>query len=129
MAAGAVSGPLYGQCPTCLGTLTAGHVCPVAVLARAPAAPLEGMSELERARIDAQRNNTKVTPEQILRLALDDLRRGEVKADACLIYLIKKPAGDECGTRNVYRSNMDRPDEVAYLEYFKMRTLEDWRDS
>lgn len=116
-----MSGHLFGQCPNCLGVLRAGHVCPVA--------PLEGITELERARIDAQRNNTTVTPEQILRLALDDLRRGEVKADACLIYLLKKPAGDEAGQRNVYRSNVDRMDEVAYLEYFKMRTLEDWRNS
>lgn len=117
---------LYGQCPHCFGTLTAAHVCPVLP---PPIASFEGMTELERARIDAQANNSKVTPEQLLRLALDDLRRGDVQADAALIFLIKKPAGDAHGTRNVYRSNMDRPDEVAYLEYFKWRTLEDWRGS
>lgn len=113
-------------CPTCHGPVFVGHVCPIDPQ---PPAPLDGMTELERARIDAQKDNTTVTPEQILRLALDDLRRGVVSADACLVYLLKKPAGTSYGTRNVYRSNIDRMDEVAYLEYFKLRTLEDWRDS
>lgn len=90
---------------------------------------MDELTELERARIDAAKDNKSVTPETMLRCALDDLRRGVVTADACLIYLLKKPGGTEAGHRNVYRSNVDRMDEIAYLEYFKMRTLEDWANS
>lgn len=87
------------------------------------------LTELERARIDASRDNTSVTPEQVLRLALDDLRRGIIHGDAAIVLIIKKAHGTSGGTRNVYRSNISRIDEVAMLEYSKARALQDWMES
>jgi hypothetical protein len=84
------------------------------------------LTELERARIDSAKDNTRVTPEQLLRLALDDIRRGVVEADACVVLMLRMPKANKAGERNIYRANIDRLEEVAMLEYAKARTLSEW---
>ena len=85
------------------------------------------LTDIERARIDRAKDNTKVNVRDLLRLALDDLDNGELKCDGCILVFINRPeVGD--WDQDIYRSNIDRCAEVSMLTVAQHRAIKRWEN-
>lgn len=89
---------------------------------------MNDLTEFERLRLEASTDNTKHTPQDVLRFALDDLRDTPNAYDACFIVLIKKgvPGNEEAHTAR-YRSGLRKIEELAYLQLMHAYALDEWK--
>jgi hypothetical protein len=73
-------------------------------------------------------DNGDLSPSDLLRMALEDLDKGDYpRASKCLVLIIE--ADDDPTARTVhhqYRSNVTRSEEIAFLEVWKRRRLDAW---
>ena len=70
-------------------------------------------------------DNTVLTPADLLRMALEDLERGDYpRASKCMIMIVEA-GGDESAKaeHHYYRSGMQRIEEVGYLAVWTQRTI------
>lgn len=84
-------------------------------------------SEFLRRRFDRSDDNTEVTPEELLEVALDDVRSGRNPFKSLLI-LYETPNDDGTFQRGYYAANLDKPNHLSMLEIEKVRLLDDWLD-
>ena len=87
--------------------------------------------DLNMARIEREDDNTKVTPEQLLALALKHLQNGEVgkvkeakPIAAFLCIIMEEPDGGQ--TLEGYRCGLKRDQEIGYLEVYKQQEIRRW---
>jgi hypothetical protein len=72
-----------------------------------------------------------ITPDELMRLALDDLQNGDYpNAKKCLLLIVEEDAE---GRRRIhpYRSGVTRPEEVGFLsqwQFYRMRAWEAERE-
>lgn len=85
------------------------------------------LSELERRRLEISRDNTKHTPEQVLRFAIDDVRSGGVEYDAVFVMLIKRTPDSDDGQMARYRAGLRKREEISYLALAQTLAIDDWK--
>lgn len=70
-------------------------------------------------------DNSDLSPADLLRLALEDLEKGDYpSATRCAILIIQEPADkSEPATMSYYRSNMTRVEEVGYLAVWQQNRI------
>lgn len=73
-------------------------------------------------------DNVDLTPDELLRYALEDCRNGDYpRASKCLIVIIEADENPEAKTlHHYYKSNMTRSEEIAHLEVWKRSRLREW---
>lgn len=71
-------------------------------------------------------NNTELSPADLLRMALEDVERGDYPhASKCMILIVE--TDETPGVRahhHYYRAGMERVEEVGYLAIWTQRTIE-----
>lgn len=82
------------------------------------------MDEIKRKRLDKKTSSREWTVEDCLEFALDDLKRGETKANKCLVLLINEEPDNTSVVP--YRSNLNRVEEIGWIEMAKYRSLRRW---
>ena len=74
-------------------------------------------------------DNADLSPRDLLRLALEDLDKGDYpRASKCLLLIIE--ADDDPAQKTVhhhYRSGVTRAEEIAFLDIWKLCEMERWR--
>jgi hypothetical protein len=85
------------------------------------------VADLDFERKRRTNDNVDLTPRDLLRLALEDMDKGEYpRAAKCMILILDE--SEEGGlTQHPYRCGMTRTDEIAHLEAWKLERLESWR--
>lgn len=82
--------------------------------------------DLEWERKKRADDNTELAPADLLRMALEDLERGDYpRASKCMILIVE--TGGEPGDRSKqhhYRSGMERIEEIGFLSVWTHRTIE-----
>jgi hypothetical protein len=85
--------------------------------------------DLEFERKKRTNDNGDLTPRDLLRVALEDLDKGDYpRASKCLILIIE--ADEDPDNRTVthqYRSNLSRTEEIAHLDCWKQRRIRAWQ--
>jgi hypothetical protein len=75
-----------------------------------------------------QDDNDKLRPIDLLKMAVDDLERGEhPHATRCIIILCEEPEGSDRTEMIGWRCRMSRAEEVGFLEAWKAGSLRRWR--
>ena len=87
---------------------------------------ISNVDELAIARVNNATDNTKVSPTDILKVALHDIETGVIQCDTLLVIAISKRP--ECEDINYLRCNVTRIEEVAYFEMAKYKSLKAWRN-
>ncbi len=83
-----------------------------------------GMERLRRAP-----DNTKITVEELLALALDDVRKGEYNATKAIIVIVDEISDDGSSSVESYRCGMNRAEEMGWLEAAKQHCWRRWMKS
>lgn len=83
------------------------------------------MDEVTRKRLRQKGNSTSWTPKEALQRAIDDIDTGVEKPDRAIILLIGDD--DEGLAIAPYRVNINRVDEIGYLELYKSIALDRWK--
>lgn len=83
--------------------------------------------DLAMARVERETDNSKVSVEQILELALHHVRTDQTdgKPVAAFICLILEDEG-RSQTMKGYRCGLRRDQEIGYIELFKQMQIEKW---
>ena len=84
--------------------------------------------DLNTARVEREQDNKKVSVEELLRLALDDVVKGEIKKPLCaFICIVDEGDGDNPPwTLQGYRCQLSRHEEIGLIEVFKAQQIGKW---
>jgi hypothetical protein len=76
-------------------------------------------------------DNDKLTPAELLRMAAEDLERGDYPhATRCIILIVEEPEDKNMRSPvHGYRCRMTRAEEIGYLEMWQHSTIERWQRS
>lgn len=78
------------------------------------------------ARAKREGNNHAVTPQDMLSLALESATNGTTKPDQVLI-LYREPMEDGGWVYRYYAAGLDRPEELAMLEWRRLKLFQEWQ--
>lgn len=85
------------------------------------------LTEFERKRLNALDCSTKVEVTEVLKLALDDIEKGEVTPDGVIVILVTRGAESQSKiSTSSYRAGMPRVHEVAILSAAHARAVLGW---
>jgi len=87
------------------------------------------VSDIERMaalRVNKQKDNSTVTPVDLLRAMASDIETGELKLDGLLLIHVNRP-GDSDWSYGTYRCGLTRDQELVALTMAKFRCIKDWR--
>jgi len=82
------------------------------------------MDQLTRRRLEASDDNKKDKPLSVLELALDDIKRGEIKLDG--LYVICIDRSQPIIKTSVYRAGLSWEEQIAYLQ-LQIATIAKWK--
>ena len=87
--------------------------------------------DLNIARVEREQDNKKVSVEELLRLALKDVITGDVKnAKRAVLILVSEGEGeDPAWVFEGYRCGLNRMEEVAVLDLFKVMQIKKWMEA
>lgn len=87
------------------------------------------VADLDFERKRRANDNADLTPRDLLRLAMEDLDKGDYpRASKCLLLIIEADDDPEQKTiHHHYRSGVTRAEEIAFLDMWKLREMERWR--
>jgi hypothetical protein len=87
------------------------------------------LNDIERARLKNIDDNRKISVRDLLRMAIDEIDRGEESYDGCVLLLVHRPDGaHEKWSSVTYRANIDGLQEIAWHEVEKAKALDRWID-
>ena len=86
------------------------------------------MDEATRKRLKSIERSVDMAPIDLLRMAIDDIERGEIDPDGLVIVWCRRPA-DGPWDAGTYRANLPRDAELVQLELAKRRCLDTWLGS
>lgn len=83
------------------------------------------MDEFSRKRLNAVKDSRDLSVVELLRLAIDDIEKGELVCDGVVVVFTDRP-DDKNWTYETYRANMPSDQEVVALELAKERCIHRW---
>lgn len=84
------------------------------------------LTEFERKRLNKIDDVTKISPREILQLAIDDIDSGKLVCDGLLILAINRPE-DEAWSFDAYRSNVTKDQEIMLTSRTNYKAIERWK--
>ena len=82
--------------------------------------------DLQMARLERETDNTKVSVEELLRLALKEVTDGDLKGATRAFMCIVVEGEDRRETLEGLRCGLSRSEELGYIEAFKMQSWKHW---
>lgn len=88
--------------------------------------PDDNGREFRRRLAEREESNRHVTPEDMLEIALERIRSGELAPDQLMIGY-RCSDDDGSFTYGCFSANLPRPDELCMLEWLKVNLMDRWR--